>query len=170
MKVTLAALLLKLGIDPAEVTIIEHQGVQELEASLPRKLRAWHDQRAKFLVLRDNDNGDCHDRKQRLSAIIDAAGRGAQSKVRIVCQELEAWFIGDVAALQAAGVLEKLPRKFATQAPDVIAKPSEVLRRVKPGYGKIAGAQAIAPHLEIDNNRSMSFHHAISAIRQLMAG
>lgn len=82
--------------------VIPHQGVTDLERSLPRKLRAWRNPHARFIVLRDNDRGDCMARKTKLTNICQQAGREGQFKVRIVCQELEAWFLGDLPALEKA--------------------------------------------------------------------
>ena len=89
--------------DRAHFKIIPHQGVADLERSLPRKLRAWRDPNARFLIIRDNDRGDCLARKRKLVDLCIAAGRQDRFLVRIVCQELEAWFLGDMAALQVVG-------------------------------------------------------------------
>ena len=95
MSETIKVLLPKLGLSQKDVTLITHDGVSELERSLPKKLKAWRDPAARFLVLRDNDGGDCVARKRKLADIATGAGRGDRTVVRIVCQELEAWFLGD---------------------------------------------------------------------------
>lgn len=169
MKAALEAILRTLGIEMGMVQIIAHQGVGDLERSLPKKLRGWRDPNARFLILRDNDRGDCRARKRRLAEIVSAAGRRKQSKVRIVCQELEAWFIGDTAALEASGYLTKpVPMRLRRCDPDEQPNPSAELKRLKPGYGKISGAKAISPHLDPARNRSASFRHTIDAIRQFI--
>ena len=170
MKTTLEALLPKLGIDLDRVTIIAHQGKSDLEASIPRKLRGWQVPGARFLVLRDNDRSDCHARKAYLSKLVDTAGKTAQSKVRIVCQELEAWFLADVNALIAAGYIAqgKTPG-FSRKDPDTIGQPVQEMRRLRNGYGKGIGATEIAPHLDPANTRSASFRNTIEAIRFLTA-
>jgi len=38
---------------------ITHEGKCDLEKSIPRKLRAWAVPGDRFVVLRDNDGGDC---------------------------------------------------------------------------------------------------------------
>ena len=105
MKTTLEHLLPKLGIDLNRVTIIAHDGKSDLERSIPRKLRGWLAPGTRFLILRDNDRGDCRARKAHLASLVDAGGKTGQAKVRIVCQELEAWFLADVPALVSAGYL-----------------------------------------------------------------
>ncbi len=171
MKATLEQLLPKLGIDPAEVTIISHEGKSDLERSIPRKLRAWQAPGARFLILRDNDRApDCMLVKQRLAELVANAGKAPVTKVRIVCQELEAWFLADVPALTAAGYLA--PRKspaFSRRDPDSVTHPVHEMKRLRPGYGKITGANEIAPHLNPANDRSASFHHTVQAIRDLTA-
>ncbi|MFN3293764.1 MAG: DUF4276 family protein, partial [Gemmobacter sp.] len=86
--------------------------------------------------------------------------------VRVVCQELEAWFLADVAALVASGYLEQgRSPKFARRDPDSITHPVHEMQRLRPEYGKIIGARDIAPHLDPGNARSASFRHTIQAIR-----
>jgi hypothetical protein len=169
MKVTLEALLPKLGIDPAGVTIIAHQGKSDLEQSIPRKLKAWKTPKARFLILRDNDRApDCRQVKAQLARLAADAGKAGATTVRIVCQELEAWFLADRAALVAAGYLGagKQPA-FLRKDPDAISHPVREMEQLRPGYGKIAGARDIAPHLDLCNNRSTSFRSTVQALRVL---
>jgi predicted ATP-dependent endonuclease of OLD family len=172
--IVLRALLEKLDIPRDRVTIIEHEGVSSLEKSLPRKLRGWTDPSAKFLIMRDNDNGDCLARKAKLEGIIAGAGKKDRTVVRIVCQEIEAWFLGDPKALEAAGFLKKDARpKLLKRDPDCVVKPSKELeglvRRYSKnrGYQKKSGAMKIANHLNIEQNKSLSFKHAVASIKQL---
>jgi hypothetical protein len=171
MKVTLEALLPRLGIDMATVTIIAHQGKSDLEQSIPRKLRAWQTCGARFLILRDNDRApDCKQRKRSLSDLVDQAGKSGVTKVRIVCQELEAWFLADIGALVAAGYLNPGQNPAAGRRnPDTIPYPAREMERLRPGYGKISGAREIAPHLDPDNTRSASFRNTVRTLRALTA-
>lgn len=169
MKVTLEYLLPKLGVDLKDVTIIAHEGKTDLERSIPRKLRAWQTPGARFLVLRDNDRApDCRLVKARLSQLVYEAGKSSVSKVRIVCQELEAWFLADVAALTEAGYLApgKSPA-FSRRDPDAIPHPAQEMEHIRRGYGKITGASEVAPHLDPENIRSASFRNTVQAIRDL---
>ena len=170
MKATLEHLLPRLGISLATVTIIAHQGKSDLEKSIPRKLRGWQDPAARFLILRDNDRGDCRARKAHLAGMVNGAGKSGQSKVRIVCQELEAWFLADLPALVAAGYLStgKL-LGFMKKDPDQITHPAHEMKKLRPGYGKGIGAMEIAPHLNPDNHSSASFRNTVQAIRDLTA-
>lgn len=168
MEAALKGLLPRLGVD--EVTIIPHQGVSELEASLPRKLRAWTDPRARFLIIRDNDRGDCSARKSRLLDIVRAAGREDRSIVRIVCQELEAWFLAQPEAMEAAGYHAPGLRKLAKGDVDLVPRPKATLRNLFPGYQQTAAARAIGAHLDPRQGRSRSFAHVVEAIEKLNTG
>lgn len=165
MEVTLRALLPKLGI--ADFQIVTFQGARDLETSLTRRIRLWRDPRARFLVIRDNDNGDCRARKQRLMDLIASAGATRRAKVRIVMQELEAWFLGDPAALEKAGLLAPGSRPAWLRNPETEAQPVSRLKRLDPGYGKVTGARRIAPHLDPRRNQARSFHATRNAIRDL---
>lgn len=172
MKTTLEHLLSKLQIDMCYVTIIAHDGKSDLEKSIPRKLRSWKAPDTRFLILRDNDRSDCGARKGHLIGLAAGAGKAAETKVRIVCQELEAWFLADVPALVAAGYLaEGKAPAFDRRDPDTIDYPVHEMEKLRRGYGKMKGigASEIAPHLDIGNTRSASFRNTVQAIRDLAA-
>ena len=170
MRTTIEHLLPKLGIDPATVTIIAHQGKTDLKRSIPRKLKAWQTPGTRFLILHDNDRGDCKANKASLTKLVEGAGKQAVSKVRIVCQELEAWFLADIRALRASGYLTAVkPPSFARKDPDTIQYPTKEMQRLRPGYGKGIGSSEISLHLDVENERSVSFRHTIQAIRDLTA-
>ena len=126
---------------------------------------------ARILILRDNDNGVCALHKGKLLKMVSDAGLAKRSKVRIVCQMLEAWFIGDAAALTASKHFKTkpVPKRLRTCDPDSLANPKKELRGLRDGYNEILGAQTIAPHLDVAVNRSASFRHTIQAIRDLIA-
>lgn len=170
MKETLKVILPKLGLSNGQFHVIEFKGVGNLERSLERQLRAISDPDARFLVLRDNDRGNCTNHKAKLSQMVRNAGRTEQTKIRIVCQMLESWFIADIAALIASKHLHReVPRRLVTCDPDLLDNPKRDLSRLRDGYGEISGAKAIAPQLDLANRRSASFRHTIQAIRDLTA-
>jgi len=96
MKILLEGLLPRL-VPGISFICIPHEGKQDLEKSIPRKLRAWREPGVRFVIVRDNDGGDCKALKQRLMAICAEAGR-ADTLIRIACQELEAWYFGEPTA------------------------------------------------------------------------
>ena len=65
MKVLLDGLLPRLFPD-LPFLCVPHEGKQDLEKSIPRKLRAWREPGVRFVVVQDNDDSDCLARKQHL--------------------------------------------------------------------------------------------------------
>jgi hypothetical protein len=88
---------------PEEGTIdarfVVFEGKQDLEKKMERRIRGWLHP-ASFVVLRDQDAGDCRVVKQGLAARAAAGGR-ADALVRVACKELEAWVLGDWPAIAA---------------------------------------------------------------------
>jgi hypothetical protein len=148
---------------------VPHEGKQDLEKSVPRKLRAWREPGVRFVVVRDNDGGDCKRLKERLVGLCEE-GRRKDSLVRIACQELEAWYFGEPEALaeafedpRLAAVREKAPYR----EPDAIQCPSAELAKVAPSFQKISGARRMSARLTAHRNRSPSFHHLVLAVDRL---
>jgi hypothetical protein len=54
---------------------VPHEGKQDLEKSVPRKLRAWREPGVRFVVVRDNDGSDCRALKARLVDLCRGVGR-----------------------------------------------------------------------------------------------
>ena len=148
---------------------LAHEGKSDLEKSIPRKLRAWREPGVRFVVLRDNDGADCIHLKQRLMQSCRAAGR-PDTVVRIACQELEAWYLGEPDALADAFEIEKLReigRKARFRDPDLVQQPSKALRRLVPGFRKVNGARTMASYLSRERNRSGSFQVLLSGLDKL---
>ena len=83
MRILLEGLLPRL-LPGLQFVCIPHEGKQDLEKSIPRKLRAWNEPGARFVVVRDNDIGDCRVLKKRLTTLCTLAGRW-DTLVRIPC-------------------------------------------------------------------------------------
>lgn len=138
---------------------VPHEGKSDLLKSIPRKLKAWREPDARFVVIIDNDNQDCTELKAELLASCRKAGRD-DTLVRIACQELEAWYLGDPEALAAAFGDQRLPeklRKARFRDPDALPRPSDELARMVPAFQKVSGARAVALHIDISRNKSASF-------------
>ena len=148
---------------------ISHEGKNDLERSIPRKLRAWNNQGGRFVIVRDNDGSDCIALKHRLRLLCQGTGH-EDALVRIVCQELEAWYLGDPVALAKAfgnNNLRRIARQPRFRNPDARAKPSTDMRRLCPEYQKISGARRMAEWLTGDANGSASFNVFIDGIDRL---
>lgn len=149
---------------------VAHEGKQDLEKSIPRKLKAWREPGVRFVVVRDNDNGDCVRTKERLVALCREAGRD-DVLVRIACQELEAWYLGDPDALARAfgdERLRDLSNRERFRNPDAVVGPAQALAELAPGFQKVSGARVMAEHLTEGANRSRSFQVFFEGLRRVI--
>jgi hypothetical protein len=149
------------------------EGKQDLEKRLPIILRAWKTPDCSFIVIRDQDSGDCLVVKQRLSALCRKANRNdVPVLIRLACRELESFYLGDLIAVEKGiGIngIARLQKKKKYRDPDRLGNPSGELERLTAGcYTKVLGSRAIAPHLDLVRNRSHSFNVLVSGIRQFM--
>lgn len=161
--------LLPDGITPRYIVF---QGKQDLHKQLVRKLRFWQEPNSLFVVLRDQDAGICRDIKKELKALCQVAGRG-EALVRIACHEVESFYLGDLAAVEAALEISGLARQQAVQKyrnPDQLSNAAEELEKLTNSkYQKRAGSRAIGPFLALDgSNKSVSFNALISGIQNMV--
>lgn len=167
MKVLLEGLLPRL-FPGLPFLCVSHEGKQDLERSIPRKLRAWHEPGARFCVIRDNDGAECRDLKQHLLELCRKGGR-EDALVRIACQELEAWYFGSPDALAAAfgdDSLRDIAAKKRFRDPDAIAQPAVALAELVPEFQKVSGARSLARVLSHENG-SRSFQVLLEGIGRL---
>ncbi len=158
MKELLKMILPRVLPEGIQYHLIKHEGKQDLEKSLPRKLRAiTHD--ARFIVVRDQDSADCYEIKKRLCDICSSSGR-KDTVVRIACHEMESWFLGDLQAVEKAyniGGLSRRQQQRKYRNPDGLNNAAQELKKLVPGYQKISGARTIGQHMDINRNCSASF-------------
>lgn len=171
-KAMLESLLPRMLTDDISVRCIPFEGKQDLEIQLTRKIRAYQNPEARFIVLRDLDSHpDCLAVKNKLLALCAESGKAAQCIVRIACKELETFYLADLQAveqaLQVRGlVTQQQNRKFRT--PDNLGSPSVELKKItKQVYEKVAGSREIGKHLDLNNERSPSFRNLVGAIRRM---
>ena len=91
----LKGILPKILPDHVEPRFIVFQGKQDLEKQLVRRLRLWRAPDTMFIVLRDQDSGDCRVIKRNLSDKCQVADK-PNTVVRIACHELESFYLGDL--------------------------------------------------------------------------
>jgi hypothetical protein len=152
------------------------QGKESLLRRLPNRLKAYQyhpGDEWRVIVLIDRDEQDCQALKQNLEQIAHKANLTTRTQSpkrfqvvnRIVVEELEACFLGDVEALVAAypRVDRNLGKQSAYRDPDAIEggtweKLERVLEYYHPGgLEKVRAAREIAMHMQPDRNRSKSF-------------
>jgi Domain of unknown function (DUF4276) len=175
MSETLRAVLPRLfphWVEDQHWLVLTHRGKTALEASIPKKLAHWHRPADRFVILRDNDGSNCKRLKARLCDLASARP-ASEVLVRIVCQELESWFLGDLAAVRAAyGRLPLQARQDSRtfRDPDRLTNAADELEKLTGIPGKVARAATIAPHLQTDptRNQSASFGVFITGLQRLV--
>lgn len=170
MKELLEGLLPRLFPNMAFICI-SHDGKSHLERSIPRKLKAWREPGVRFVVMRDKDQADCVKTKRNLARMCADAGR-PDTLVRIVCEELEAWYLGDPDALAEAFGDEKLRgigRRERFRDPDSVRQPAKAVGELAPEFQKMRGARRMAQFLSRERNASRSFQVLMSGLDRILA-
>lgn len=146
------------------------EGKQDLEKQLVRKMRLWQGD-AHFVVMRDQDSGDCRKIKSGLVALCQEAGK-SQALVRIACKELESFYLGDLKAVEQGLGLKGLAKSQSStkfRNPDALTNASQELKNITKGqYQKVSGSRAIAPFLLLDDAHcSTSFKALINGLSNI---
>ena len=151
---------------------VPHEGKSDLERSLTRKLRSWREPGVRFVVMRDQNGGDCQEIKARLIALCQE-DRRPDSLVRVVCRELEAWYMGDVDALTSTfpGAAKQIRMRMAKHRfrnPDDVAQPAMALAKLIPAFQKRSAARKMGALLSRQNH-SHSYQAFLRGIDRLQA-
>jgi hypothetical protein len=156
------------------------RGKPDLLAKLPDRLKgyqAWLPPDWKIVILIDKDREDCLELKKQLEDMAISAGLITKSSCqtaqsfqvlnRIVIEELEAWFFGDVQAIRQAypKVSANLANQQPYRDPDAIKGGTwEALERVLKkavyhpgGLEKYKASSEISKYMNPKSNRSKSF-------------
>lgn len=152
-----------------DVKYLVFEGKQDLEKRMGRRIRGWLQPDSKFVVLRDQDSGDCRIIKERLVSLCSEIGQ-REVVIRIACRTLESWFVGDWDSVSAGFEqprLAQLKRKAIYQDPDRLGNPVTELRKVIPDYQKRDGARRLGQLLDPTRNRSRSFVLFVETVRRL---
>ena len=168
------------AILPESVTfsIYSHQGKEDLKKALTTTVPSLSKiPGARILITQDQDNDDCTLVKKELSNLLNNTCHSPYL-IRVICRELESWFLGDLSALEAIFPRVRPEKYRGTQKfrnVDDIKKPSMMLLSIIPDYKgrtylpKLELSQKIAPVLHHENNSSVSFRHVVSGIKKLIA-
>jgi hypothetical protein len=167
-------------------------GKDRLLKNLSNRLKGyknWITDDDKIVVLIDRDRDDCRELKNKIEEIAKDAGLITKSLARdnlkyavlnrIVIEELEAWYFGDINAICKAypGVSDNLDKRKGYRDPDSIkGGTAERLKKVlsDAGYHNHQGrlpktqvAKDIAQYMEPRNNRSESFQIFYTALQEM---
>jgi len=170
-KEMLKAMIPKISSD-IQVQYIVFSGKQDLEKQIERRLKLWQKPDSMFLVMRDQDSGECKSIKSRLFEKVQASGKHKDTIIRIACHELESFYLGDLDAVEKGlniNGLAKHQSKAKYRSPDNLANAAEELSKLSGNrYQKIAGSRNISPYLKVDgSNRSHSFNILLNGIKKL---
>ena len=174
MKKTLEVLLPRFLPKNVHFICIAHEGKQDLEKSIPRKLKAkgWN-QETKFVIVRDKDSADCLKLKRELIEKCEQAGK-PNTLIRIACHELESWFLGDLSAVGEAlrskkkEQLSKLQNKEKFRNPDTLSSAKQELKKLFPTYQPNSSSGEIAKYLDFNKNSSQSFQVFIQGVKKIV--
>ena len=180
LRTALDVILPKL-IDPSRVSyqVIAHDGKQDLETAIRRTVPSLSRiPGARIIVTRDQDAEDCLLVKKHLQELV-MANCNAPYKIRVLCHELENWFLGDFEAISAAFPRfrpDQVRQKAKYRNVDNLANaPQELLKIIPELAGraylsKINTASMISPHLNTERNTSLSFQNFVRAVEELTTG
>lgn len=131
-------------------------GCGELFKKGPAQIKAFHSAKScgKFVICYDSDGSDAEARRQRIAReLIRPSGVTAKFCAVVPVQELEAWFLADLSAIQA--VLTGFRPNTSYERPESIADPKEHLNRItrignsRPRYSNALHNPHFAKHLNI---------------------
>jgi len=141
---------------------------------LEKHFKGYLNKDIKIVVLADLDSDDCTELKSNMESAARNIGLVSRSQNevkfqlinRIVIQELESWYLGDIDAIKIAYPKTKnyLSNALINRNPDYISNTWETLEKIlkKAGYhrGGLKKEQAaidITPYMIPSRNRSRSF-------------
>lgn len=152
-----------------ELLYIPHQGKSDLKKSIPKKLKGWVKPNTYFMILHDKDSNDCIRLKEELMQICNESGR-PDTIVRIVCTELESWYLGDDMCLKSCFGIDPSTynQKAKFRNPDLLSNPYQELKKIAPKYQKLSGSEDIGRVISLSNNRSNSFNVFITGLEKLL--
>ena len=167
------------GGDPAKRILLDN---------LPRLLRGYGRSLRQIpsavIVVVDLDDRDCMAFKRELLDVLKVCNPAPETLFRIAIEESEAWLLGDRKAVMAAypnarrAVLDRYVQDGICGTWEVLADavhPGGAARLKRLGYpaagaAKCDWAEKIAPHIDVERNRSGSFRAFRDGMRRLAGG
>ncbi|WP_281336801.1 DUF4276 family protein [Flavobacterium eburneipallidum] len=144
------------------------EGKNDLQKNIPSKVKFlsnWNHEAVGVVIMQDQDSSDCKVLKQKLIAICNQNGN-CPKLVRIICRELESWYLGDFVAINEAYPNFKHQNyinKSKFRIPDNCNAFDE-LKKILPEFQKVGGAKKIASFININENKSESFKQTVTGL------
>lgn len=148
-----------------------HNGKSDLKHSIPKKVKVFsrYYEPTKLVILHDQDSNDCKTLKRDLMRLCKENG-DCPVLIRIPCRELEAWYLGDMEAIEQAYPRFKAKQfrnKEKFRNPDLCQASSE-LKKIIPTFQKGIAAKAIPKFMRIDENTSPSFKQFVNGLKNFL--
>lgn len=145
-----------------------HEGKQDLQKSIPKKVKAFQSlsKPIKVVIIQDQDSSDCKILKSKLQALVNDNSR-IPSLVRIACRELESWYLGDmdaIAKVYPSFNPEKYSRKSSFRNPDNCNASNELTKMI-PTFQKGYASTEMPNYININGNNSESFRQFVSGMK-----
>ncbi len=186
---------------PFELYLRPHRGIGKLPADLsyrpnrhhygllnllPAKLRAYENaldpDRSLLIIVLDADDKDPEELKYRIERLSRRFAPSLLHVIAIAVEELEAWLMGDFAAIKKAypEADEKVYRRYRQDsvsgtweqlAEVILGKASrQLIRAGYPAVGtyKCDWAEKIAPHLTVEQNKSPSLRDFLGDLEDVL--
>lgn len=171
-KEMLKAVLPKILPESVAIRYMVFEGKQDLEKRLEARLRGWQTPDSCFLILRDQDSGDCIKIKKNLLVKVKNSGKASKTLIRIACHELESFYLGDLTAVENGLGAKNISKQQNTKRfrnPDQLTNAAQILSKISSEkYQKKQGSRDIAPYLKLDgSNTSCSFNNLITGLKNL---
>jgi len=175
----LEGILPRLGFNSDNFEIKEHRGKPDLMSNLDKLIPTLSKQAQQIIVLVDRDNENCIGLKKNIKKKMEDHC-SCEYKIRIVCHELEAWFLGDMDAIKKCSERFK-PDSYRNKAQyrDIdsirMPKPSTLIEKIVPNWqttyysSKPKFASEISKHISLENkaNKSHSFNVFLETVKSI---
>ena len=148
-----------------------HEGKKHLQKEIPKKVKAYRHIRkpCQVIVIQDQNSSDCKKLKSSLIKLI-TDNADIPFLVRIVCRELEAFYLGDMRAVEKVYPkfkADKFSRKAKFRNPDNCSAFDEI-KKLIPGFQKVYASKEISKYISVECNKSTSFKHLVTGIQRFL--
>ena len=142
------------------------EGKSDLQNNIASKVKVFSKRDIGLVILHDQDSNDCILLKKRLTDLCNENG-SCPKIIRIVCKELESWYLGDLDAIQSSYPKfksSKYKAKAIYRMPDNWYGSEEMKKLLPKEFQKIGTAKKIPEFMNFDSNKSVSFNQTIQGL------